>query len=104
MTDPQILAEATRRIREQFHPREILLFGSRARGESRADSDFDLLVVLPGPVDWRTAGQILFALRGLPAEFDILATTQADWDRCRTVPMAFEQIVDQQAVDLLHAA
>jgi nucleotidyltransferase-like protein len=28
-------------------PRAIWLFGSRARGDARADSDFDLLVVLP---------------------------------------------------------
>ena len=28
--------------------RRIILFGSRARGDARADSDFDLLVVLPG--------------------------------------------------------
>jgi predicted nucleotidyltransferase len=28
--------------------RKIILFGSRARGDARADSDFDLLVVVPG--------------------------------------------------------
>jgi predicted nucleotidyltransferase len=29
----------------------VVLFGSRARGEARPDSDIDLLVVLHGPVD-----------------------------------------------------
>jgi predicted nucleotidyltransferase len=30
-----------------LHPDEIWLFGSRARGDARPDSDFDLLVVFP---------------------------------------------------------
>src|SRR5687768_4457841 len=34
------------RIREQFHPRQIWLFGSRARGDNRDDSDWDLLAVV----------------------------------------------------------
>ena len=31
---------------ETFHPAEIWLFGSRARGTARSDSDWDLLAVL----------------------------------------------------------
>lgn len=34
------------RIRERFHPRQIWLFGSRARGDNREDSDWDLLAVV----------------------------------------------------------
>ena len=35
----EITAEITRRIVEGFHPQRIVLFGSRARGDARADSD-----------------------------------------------------------------
>ena len=35
------------RLVTALHPRMIWLFGSRGRGDNRADSDFDLLVVLP---------------------------------------------------------
>lgn len=35
------------RLVSALQPRMIWLFGSRARGEAREDSDFDLLVVLP---------------------------------------------------------
>ncbi|TVR05944.1 MAG: nucleotidyltransferase domain-containing protein [Spirochaetaceae bacterium] len=32
---------------------EIVLFGSRARGDSRSDSDYDILAVVPHPLDPR---------------------------------------------------
>ena len=35
------------RIIERFHPERIILFGSHARGNAGADSDVDLLVVMP---------------------------------------------------------
>ena len=37
----------TRRIVELFHPLQIILFGSRARGDHHPESDVDMLVVLP---------------------------------------------------------
>jgi hypothetical protein len=47
-TDLAIAQELTRRILQALGGRvhRIILFGSRARGEARPDSDFDLLVVL----------------------------------------------------------
>ncbi|MEK9163875.1 MAG: nucleotidyltransferase domain-containing protein, partial [Chloroflexota bacterium] len=36
-----------KRIVTQFDPVRIILFGSRARGAARPDSDVDLLVILP---------------------------------------------------------
>lgn len=35
------------RIAEAFHPEKIILFGSRAYGKPREDSDIDLLVIMP---------------------------------------------------------
>jgi predicted nucleotidyltransferase len=35
------------RIARRFKPERIILFGSRARGDANADSDVDLLVVMP---------------------------------------------------------
>lgn len=35
------------RIVTQFNPEKIVLFGSHARGDGTADSDVDLLIVMP---------------------------------------------------------
>lgn len=41
------IASLRDRLVAELKPRSIWLFGSRARGTARPDSDFDLLVVLP---------------------------------------------------------
>lgn len=46
LRDP-ILVEIVDRVVAAFHPEAVYLFGSRARGDWRADSDYDLLMVLP---------------------------------------------------------
>ena len=43
--DPRI-HRMVRRIVQGFHPRQVILFGSHARGQATPDSDVDLLVVM----------------------------------------------------------
>src|SRR5580692_1726823 len=47
--DPDLerLAPVLARLVERLHPEAIWLFGSRAEGRARPDSDYDLLVVVP---------------------------------------------------------
>ena len=42
---PEKLREAVRRLVEAAHPRQIILFGSHARGDAREDSDVDLMLI-----------------------------------------------------------
>jgi predicted nucleotidyltransferase len=46
MSDEAVIAVMIERIRAACDPRRIVLFGSRARGQTGPDSDVDLLVVL----------------------------------------------------------
>jgi uncharacterized protein len=43
---PLVPPELLNRVVDYFHPRRVVLFGSRARGEDGPDSDIDLLVIL----------------------------------------------------------
>jgi predicted nucleotidyltransferase len=41
------ILEFAQRLAERFKPQKIILFGSRAYGRPRRDSDVDLLVIMP---------------------------------------------------------
>jgi predicted nucleotidyltransferase len=47
MKDQQLIREMVEAIVPISRPDQVVLFGSRARGEARVDSDVDLLVVVP---------------------------------------------------------
>src|SRR5258708_7051504 len=48
---PEKIREEVRRLVVAARPRKIILFGSRARGDAREDSDLDLLVIERGGTD-----------------------------------------------------
>ncbi len=104
ISDHDVLAEATRRICANFQPRRIVLFGSRATGDARPDSDFDLVVVLDSPGDWRTPGRIQGLLRGLPLAFDVFVESTVEWNRWRVVRPTLEHMIDREGTVLLDAA
>ncbi|MGH7139242.1 MAG: nucleotidyltransferase domain-containing protein [Pirellulales bacterium] len=43
----RVIRSYARRVAERFQPEKIILFGSYAYGKPRADSDVDLLVIMP---------------------------------------------------------
>ena len=51
---------AARLLHERFAALQVVLFGSRARGEGDAESDLDLLVARP--IDWRERQALVDAL------------------------------------------
>src|SRR5438094_7149832 len=42
-----VIRRFARRVAERFHPDRIILFGSHAYGTPHADSDVDILVIMP---------------------------------------------------------
>ncbi len=81
--DPAILEEIVRGIRSVGNPKKIVLFGSRARGDSGPGSDYDVLVIEDSDEPaWTRPVKYFGALGGLPASKDILVWTPqeiAEW-------------------------
>ncbi len=86
----ELVADIVRRIVETAQPEKIILFGSRARGDARPDSDFDVLVIKeseePG---YRRDAALYLALAGLNAPVDILTYTPKEVGDWSAVPQAF---------------
>ena len=80
----ELISTMTERIVRDFHPVQIILFGSHARGEAHPQSDVDLLVVFSELTDKRkTAVDIRRTLADLPMAKDILVTTPEELARQR---------------------
>src|SRR5438552_9387857 len=63
-----------RQIVEKFHPEKVILFGSHAYGKPDADSDVDLLVVMPAKNELSQSIRIRQALWA-PFPMDLLVRT-----------------------------
>ena len=95
------LAEMIRRILAVGEPQKIVLFGSRARGDARADSDYDLLLVEPSVLPrHKRAARYRRALAGLAGAKDILVWTPEEVAQWRDVPNAFVTAAVQEGVVL----
>ena len=80
------IEEMVRRIVEKFHPEQVILFGSYARGQAGPDSDVDLLVVMPVSGSKRKiAVEIDLALAGMGLPKDIIVVTPEEVARLRDV-------------------
>jgi len=90
MTDETLIKEAGRRLAAAAPDADIILFGSRARGEARSDSDLDLLVIEP---DFARRGEeygrLRRELRGLDVAIDLVVYRKHEADKWRGVPGTF---------------
>ncbi len=79
--DPR-LAEIVRRLVEAYQPERIYLFGSSARGDDVADSDYDLMVVVSdvAPPERRRSRLAYEVLWGTDAAADVLVWTREAFD------------------------
>lgn len=102
--DP-ILAEIVRRLIETLHPERIYLFGSRARGDAGADSDYDLMVVMPHLTEpaYRLAQQAHSVLWGLGTAADILVWSREAFDNRLHLKASLPATILREGT-LLHAA
>jgi predicted nucleotidyltransferase len=70
------IRQMVKRIVKQFAPEQVILFGSHARGQAGADSDVDLLVIMPVSGSKREkAIEVAVALHDIPVAKDIIIST-----------------------------
>ena len=89
----QRLKEIIRPVAEQYGVERVSLFGSRARGEERPDSDYDLLVSCPNI-------KSLFKLGGLLNSFEDALMSDVDIVTEDSNDKEFIQDIKQDAVVL----
>ncbi|MBI5166079.1 MAG: nucleotidyltransferase domain-containing protein [Magnetospirillum sp.] len=92
------------RLRTALRPVALFLFGSRAAGSARPDSDFDLLVILPdnesGPPDYYAA---YAPVAGCGIGVDVVPCRLADFEAERQRPGTLAHAADSEG-RLLYAS
>ncbi len=100
-----IIQEITNLIRQTVNQvddkAEVILYGSRARGDERADSDWDILVLTDYQVDLAKERAFRYPLYDLALEleedFSVFVYSKNEWHtRQRTTP--FYENVSQEGV------
>ncbi len=103
----QAWLDAYRKGIESKHPQvvqEMLIYGSKARGQAHAESDLDVLLIVKNEAhrlkrELRRIGYMLAATSDvLPS---ILAYTEEEWESRRRNRSAFRQAVERNAVRVI---
>ncbi len=86
------IQQMVERIVTQFHPEKIILFGSHARGAGTADSDVDLLIVMPVEGSKRAKQlEIRAAVHDVRVPKDIIVTRPEEFQWRKDIVGTIEQ-------------
>lgn len=75
---------------------EVILYGSRARGDERADSDWDILILTDYPVDLATEEKFRDKLYDLELEIDeplsVFIYSKNEWKRRQRITPFYRNV------------
>jgi predicted nucleotidyltransferase len=108
-TEEQALASFVRQVLDELEPEivDIRIFGSKARGDARPDSDLDVLVLVQDPV-YALKHRILWIASETSLEYDVLLSPRVippdDWDEMAEADTLFYRTICAESIPLLTPA
>lgn len=96
--EPLIPAPLLGRLFELWHPQEVWLFGSRAKGNPRQDSDWDVLLVVSDDTsdEWIDLNTAWLRVRDLKIPVDVFPMRRREFDSQRVQLGSLAQIATSQ--------
>ena len=100
--DVELLQRCKEAIRQVVPEADVILYGSRARGEADKYSDYDILIIVSGPVDMTLEKKILDNVYPLELETGAVLTlityNKQQWDSPLYRAMPLHKNVDREGV------
>ena len=101
-TDLDLLRRCKEAVSHVTADSEVVLYGSRARGEADKDSDYDILILVDGPVDMAIKKRILSNVYPLELETGAVLTlivySKQKWNSPLYRAMPFRKNVEAEGV------
>jgi predicted nucleotidyltransferase len=102
MKREELLAQVKQTIHELEPTADIILYGSRARGDAHPESDWDFLILLDGVVDDARTDALRHRLYDLEWEcgevLSAIVRSRQEWDTPLCQVMPFAQVVRAQGI------
>ena len=102
--DKALLVRCRQAIRRVVPDADIILYGSRARGDAQEYSDYDILVLVDEPVGIALKDRILYSIYPLELETGAMLTlvtyNRRQWESLPYREMPFNQNVERDGVAL----
>jgi len=98
----EAISEATRMLKEKFPVKEVILFGSKARGDDDPESDIDLLLLTTRPIHWKERHSIVEALFDIEMKYDvvisIIVNSVNDWQTGLSSLLPIHEEITQEGI------
>lgn len=72
--DRAAVSDAADLLRDRFPVEQVILFGSKARGQDDPESDIDLLVLTSRPLPWKEQAEMIWAMSPLQRKHDVIVS------------------------------
>lgn len=101
-TEKIAVIEASAMLKRYFPVEEVMLFGSKARGDDDEESDIDLLLLTSRPISWSERKAINDALYEIQVKHSTiispLIATVADWNEGPFAVLPIRREISDQGV------
>jgi predicted nucleotidyltransferase len=96
------LVEIQRQVKFHYPDCTFLLFGSKARGDFRQDSDIDLLILTEQKLSWREMDDVISRVYEVNLSFGTLFTAhsavRSEWDQGLWTCLPLKQSIENESV------
>ena len=100
----EAIREATLMLKEKFPVNEVILFGSKARGDDDPEFDIDLLLLTTRPIHWKERHSIVEALFDIEMKYDvvisIIVNSVNDWQTGLSSLLPIREEINQEGIPL----
>jgi predicted nucleotidyltransferase len=100
MKKEKLLEQVKEAVHEVEPDADIILYGSRSRGDSVSDSDWDLLILVDGPVSNERTDRVRDRLYDIELEsgaiLSSIVRSRDEWNSPRYRSLPFRQRVEQE--------